>query len=242
MTPASLASRFDLEKALDDDQRAQLDAGNAALSQIRKMTITNWLAAGAAWLTLQRQAMYLSNSNQPAGRRYAEVYGLMEQPWKHLADADRMTRMSAIWLFENQAMVLPWYESLATRDRDRWLHPATIRRHFERERGLVPITGQPQGVEARPTALQHANGQLADLRAELDSIQAENRRLKRSHDNLSEGRDWSWQDTPEDIAAAMLRLYPDKAKRLFSAGMNLAKANEPMRRNRRQTEPPGERD
>jgi hypothetical protein len=32
-------------------------------------------------------------------------------------------------------------------------------------------------------------------------------------DNVTEGRDWPWQDTPEDIAATILRLYPDKAIR-----------------------------
>jgi len=41
---------------------------------------------------------------------------------------------------------------------------------------------------------------------------------------FSEGRDWTWHDTPEQIAAAMLQLYPDKAKRLGSALQNAAKS------------------
>ena len=41
---------------------------------------------------------------------------------------------------------------------------------------------------------------------------------------FSERRDWTWHDTPEQIAAAMLRLYPDKAKRLGSTLQNAAKS------------------
>jgi len=36
--------------------------------------------------------------------------------------------------------------------------------------------------------------------------------------------DWTWHDTPEQIAAAMLGLYPDKAKRLGAALQNAAKS------------------
>jgi hypothetical protein len=41
--------------------------------------------------------------------------------------------------------------------------------------------------------------------------------LKRNRDDLTEGSDWTWHDTPEHIAAVMLRRYPDKAKRLGAA-------------------------
>jgi hypothetical protein len=62
--------------------------------------------------------------------------------------------------------------------------------------------------------------EIVRLQEELD---AANRKL-RNRDDLSEGRDWTWHDTPEQIAAAMLRLYPDKAKRLGSALQNAAKS------------------
>jgi hypothetical protein len=63
--------------------------------------------------------------------------------------------------------------------------------------------------------------EIVRLQEELD---AANRELRKGPDDLSEGRDWTWHETPEDIAAAMLRLYPDKAKRLGSALQNAAKS------------------
>jgi len=42
--------------------------------------------------------------------------------------------------------------------------------------------------------------------------------------------DWSWQDQPEDIAAAMLRIYSDKAKRLGAALQNASKPAAKVRR------------
>jgi hypothetical protein len=42
--------------------------------------------------------------------------------------------------------------------------------------------------------------------------------------DLTEGRDWTWHDTPQEIAEAMLRTHPDKAKRLRAALQNLAKS------------------
>ena len=62
------------------------------------------------------------------------------------------------------------------------------------------------------------------LQEELDAAQRELRQLKKNRDNLTEGRDWTWHDTPDDIAAAMMQTHPDKAKRLGAALQNLAKA------------------
>jgi hypothetical protein len=42
--------------------------------------------------------------------------------------------------------------------------------------------------------------------------------------NITEGRNWTWHDTPDDIAEAMLAAYPDKAERLGSALQNLLKS------------------
>jgi hypothetical protein len=45
--------------------------------------------------------------------------------------------------------------------------------------------------------------------------------LRRGHD---EGNDFDWQDTPEEIAKAMLRAYPTKAKRVGAAILSLSKS------------------
>lgn len=52
------------------------------------------------------------------------------------------------------------------------------------------------------------------LQSELDAAQREIGRLRRAQD---EGNDWDWQDTPDEIAEAMLRGHPAKAKRVGAA-------------------------
>jgi hypothetical protein len=57
---------------------------------------------------------------------------------------------------------------------------------------------------------------------DVSLVLAELRQLRR--DDLTEGRDWTWHDTPQQIAEAMLRTHPDKAKRLGAALQNLSKS------------------
>ena len=56
------------------------------------------------------------------------------------------------------------------------------------------------------------------------------RDLERGRDNVSEGRDWTWSDTPEAIAAALLQLQPYKAPKLAAALSNLSKSTAPRTR------------
>jgi hypothetical protein len=57
--------------------------------------------------------------------------------------------------------------------------------------------------------------------AELDAALKELVRLRQAEDA---GNDWEWQDTPEDIAKAMLRQTPKKARRVGAAILTLSKA------------------
>ena len=102
--------------------------------------------------------MHLSNSSQPVGRRYAEAYRRLEQPWPNLAKIDKVTRNHALWLFENREEVLAWYNSerVSQRERDQWNHPTVIRRHY-----APGAAGQkPRSGKKRPAALQHAQAQV----------------------------------------------------------------------------------
>jgi hypothetical protein len=243
MTDGKLPAGGDPRQALTADQLAMVEAGEHALGEIRTRTVTHWLSAGCAWRALQEQAMYLSNSNQPGGRRYSETYSRLEQPWRELARIDRGTRKDAIWLFTNQALLLPALDKLGQERRDRMLHPTTIRK-WARVEGLDPdftVVTKPQGVDQRPTALQHAQQQLVDLRAELDAAEAEIRRLKRSSDNVSEGRDWTWQDSAADIAAVWFQQHPSKSLQIASKVLELGKTTTPKPRGKRQSEAKSER-
>ena len=59
------------------------------------------------------------------------------------------------------------------------------------------------------------------LQSELDAAQREIGRLRQGYD---EGNDFDWQDTPDEIAKAMLRSHPAKAKRVGAAILTLSKS------------------
>jgi hypothetical protein len=42
--------------------------------------------------------------------------------------------------------------------------------------------------------------------------------------DYDQGNDFDWQDTPDEIAKAMLRLYPTKAKRVGAAILAASKS------------------
>jgi hypothetical protein len=97
-------------------------------------------------------------------------------------------------------------------------HPNAVLRRWQASRAA------PKGPGKSDPPGNRKDAEIARLQEELEAANRELRQLKRGRDDLSEGRDWSWQDTPEDIAAAMLRLDPDRAKRLGSALQNLSKS------------------
>ena len=75
----------------------------------------------------------------------------------------------------------------------------------------------PTGKSGRPGLRE----EIIRLQSELDVAHREIGRLQRVYD---EGNDFDWQDTPEEIAQAMLRLYPAKAKRVGAAILAASKS------------------
>ncbi len=115
--PPPFSSPGAAEPTFDSGLRPEADAvlalGEAALLEVRQRTLEHWVAAGAAWKTLQLSAMHRSRSNQPADRRYAAVYAALEHPWPELARVDRNGRKDAIWLFEREDDVRLWLATLS---------------------------------------------------------------------------------------------------------------------------------
>jgi hypothetical protein len=68
------------------------------------------------------------------------------------------------------------------------------------------------------------------------------RQLRRGADNVSEGRDWTWTDDAESIAATWLRLYPSKAPQIASKVLELNKSTAKKRGKGPHREPPSERE
>jgi hypothetical protein len=108
-----------------------------------------------------------------------------------------------------------WRQNIGLTQRLKLNHPNTVWRGWQ-----AAQTASNKGDGSISPPPNRKDMEIVRLQEELD---AANRKL-RNRDDLSEGRDWTWHDTPEQIAAAMLRLYPDKAKRLGSALQNAAKS------------------
>ena len=127
-----LITAVDLGEGFPFEARQQIDEGERALTDQHDNNVQRWVYAGAAWFMLQNVAMYRSGSNVHAGQRYNRTYNILVTDWPQLAKIDPATRRNAIWLYEHSKPVLAWLATLPQRDRDRWTHPATLRRHYEK--------------------------------------------------------------------------------------------------------------
>jgi hypothetical protein len=95
----------------------------------------------------------------------------------------------------------------------------------------VPSAGTDGEKPLSPLAKSMA--EVRRLQEEPDAANAAISRLKHGQDNLTEGRDWTWQDPAKEIAAAMFRAYPTKASQLGSALMHLSNSTSQKRPRKR---------
>jgi hypothetical protein len=135
-----------------------------------------------------------------------------------LESINRTTRAHPVWLAENAVAVEEWRKTLATNQREELNHPSAIRRRFDAAHA-VPVWRDPATKPA--TTLERANVEVARLQEELDTANAKMRKLERG---TSEGRDWTWTDAPEAIAAVWLSLQPNKAPQIASKVLELNKS------------------
>jgi hypothetical protein len=203
---------------------AQLEIlnGDNAIRRIREYEdYHRWLEVGRAFLRLQSEAIYLSGGNRPFGRAYTRARAELGAHVPDLESINRTTRAHAVWLAENAVAVEEWRKTLATNQREELNHPSAIRRRFDAAHA-VPVQRDPATKPATP--LERANVEVARLQEELDTANAKVRKLERGTDNISEGRDWMWTDTPETIAAVWLSLQPHKAPQIASKVLELNKS------------------
>ncbi len=213
---------------LDHDSQTIVARGREAWKNLKADdSWEKWVAIGRAIEAGKSAIMRFLNTNQSKGRAWSETFGqwLRENEFDQIDKGVKYTianlsRQSA----RNRSMAADARVDLALA-----VEPP--------ERGIAALAGDTQAPAKRngaPTG-NRKDAAIMQLQDELDAAQRELRQLKKTRDDLTEGRDWHWQDAPEDIAKAMLRLYPDKAKRLGSALQNLCR-NRPAR-NRAQRKP-----
>jgi hypothetical protein len=201
-----------------------LDARQIARHQLR----SHWYGVGRALARIQNEAMRMGHTNNDHHPSYRRHHGLLMERVPDLRDLvaqDKASSVHARWMFETWAVLESWFAALDPGVNEKLNHPSAIRRRYD-----AAEKTKPQGAEKAPTPMARKDARIAELQAELDEKEVEIRRLKRGQDNLTEGRDWSWNDSPEDIAAAFLLLQPTKAKRLGSVLLELSKSTAPSRR------------
>jgi hypothetical protein len=207
-----------------------------------------WLKVGRAMARLREEALHRSGANHdqhPIYRRFFRILLRRVPDLEALYEQDKPAMVAARWLADSWLAVESFLAGLArddARTEARLNHPLAIKRRFE-----DADRRRPQGLEKPATPLQRKDARIAELESELDTAETELRRLTRGQDNLTEGRDWTWQDNAKDIAAAWFRLYPTKAAQVASEVMQLAKSttSKPRAsagRGKRQTSQKSERD
>jgi hypothetical protein len=205
---------------LDHDTETVVSRGREAWKTLRQdETWEKWVAIGRAIEAGKTAIMRFLNTNQSKGRVWSQTFGawLAENGFDEI---DKGVRSRLQTCLNDLPAIEAWRQTLGLTLRLQLNHPNAVLRRWQASRQTAPRGGH--GNSGGPGNRKDA--EIARLQEELDAAQRELRQLKKGRDDLSEGRDWTWHDTPEDIAAAMLRLYPDKAKRLGSALQNAAKS------------------
>jgi len=199
---------------LDHDSQTIVSRGREAWKSLRAdETFEKWIAIGRAIEAGKSAIMRFLNTNQSKGRAWSEAMGqwLRENEFDQI---DKGVRSRLQTCLDNLPAIEAWRQTLGLTLRLQLNHPNAVLRRWQATRAA------PKGPARDGPPANRKDIEIVRLQEELD---AATRKLRHSSD-LSEGQFWTWHDTPEDIAAAMLRLYPDKAKRLGSALQNLAKS------------------
>jgi hypothetical protein len=107
-------------------------------------------------------------------------------------------------------------------------HPAASQSpDHDKRRYELAIAAAGDGKPTGPSPADRRIAETVRLQEELDAANAQLRRIERGQENLTKGRDWTWQDDPKDIAAAWFRLQPTKAVKIASKLLQLAKSTTP---------------
>jgi hypothetical protein len=200
---------------LDENSQLVVDRGRQAWKSLKSdETWEKWVAIGRAIEIGRNETMRALHTNQPKGGQWGRVFGswLSENGFDEI---DKGVRSRLQNCLDHQTEIDTWRQNIGLAQRLQLNHPNAVWRRWQAAQAA------PKGPGTPPTG-NRKDIEIMRLQSELDEA---NRKLHAfEHDKISEGRDWDWQDTPQEIAEAMLRLYPDKAKRLGAALQNLAKS------------------
>ena len=214
--PRALAQSF---VQLDHDAERVVERGRQAWKSLRNdETFEKWIAIGRAIEIGRNETMRLLHSNRPAGAQWSRVFGawLAENGFDEI---DKGVRSRLQNCLDNLPAIEMWRQNIGLGQRLQLNHPNTVWRKWQAAKEAPK--GSDRSTSPPPN---RKDMEIVRLQEELDAANKKLREIERQHGNITEGRDWTWHDTPDAIAAAMLAAYPDKAKRLGSALQNLSKS------------------
>ena len=202
---------------LDPDTQTLVTRGREAWRSLRNdETWEKWVAIGRAIEAGKGAIMRVLHTNQPKGRAWSQTFGawLAENEFDQI---DKGVRSRLQTCLDRLPEIEAWRVSLGLTQRLQLNHPNAVLRRWQ---AASAAPGDPEAAagNGRKPGLRE---EVARLQSELDAAQREIGRLRRTEDD---GSEWDWQDTPDEIAQAMLRRYPSKAKRVGAAILAHSKA------------------
>ena len=203
---------------LDPDTQTLVTRGREAWRSLKSdETWEKWVAIGRAIEAGKAAIMRVLHTNQPKGRAWSQTFGawLAENEFDQI---DKGVRSRLQTCLDRLPEIEAWRRTLGLTQRLQLNHPNAVLRRWQAAH-VTAARDDPEATgNARRTGLRE---EVARLQSELDAAQREIGRLRRAEDD---GNDWDWQDTPDEIAQAMLRRYPSKAKRVGAAILAHSKA------------------
>ena len=212
---------------LDQDTETLVKRGREAWKSLAQdETWEKWVAIGRAIEAGRTAIMRHLHTNQPKGRIWSEVFGA----WLRENDFDRIdkgVRSRLQTCLDNLTAINAWRDTIGLTLRLQLNHPNAVLRRWQAARETSKKGPSPTG---RPGMRE----EVIRLESELEAARREIGRLRQGYD---EGNDWDWQDTPEEIAKAMIRRAPTKAARVASLILAQSKSTAPKPRPQRKADP-----
>ena len=201
---------------LDPDTQTLVTRGREAWRSLKSdETWEKWVAIGRAIEAGKAAIMRVLHTNQPKGRAWSQTFGAWLQE-NEFDQIDKGVRSRLQNCLDRLPEIEAWRRTLGLTQRLQLNHPNAVLRRWQAAAASPQEPGE-NGNARRPGLRE----EVARLQSELDAAQREIGRMRRKED---EGSDWDWQDTPDEIAAAMLRRYPSKAKRVGAAILTQSKS------------------
>lgn len=123
-----------------DDYRKMIHDGNDLWEQIcrsSKATFSMWLDLGTVVLEMRRTAMLMAGTTDLKSNAYRKQFTALLDDTT-FGRMDKSTRSKLLDLTENRDEVTAWFDRLPEYNQNRWFHPATVWKEYQKASGNKP--------------------------------------------------------------------------------------------------------